>query len=98
MGKSKKRPGVAAKIQNRKTQEQMAIRRRVKAYEKQVEDNKASNIQRLAERTKNNFEIDPVTNQIMSPRDAMIKGLANNHKDANGLTSTSSLLTNIYGQ
>lgn len=99
---SKKRNS-SAKIADKKRQKQDAIKRERKNLEKRIEEyheaQRNHNISRFAKSAKeNNLVMDSVTQQIMSPKDAIIAGLANENAKNRGqvITSTSSLLSSPY--
>ena len=98
MGTSKKRKNHKAKIDNRRQLDKMARRRYEKDLKEHADKQRAILTDKYSQLAANNLPVDPVTKQIMSPRDAMIAGLADNFKNNNGNSSSSLLSENIYWQ
>src|SRR5690606_33216134 len=96
MGTSKQRKNHKAKIDNKKTLRKMSIRRQIKDFEEFKSKERENLTEKYANMAKATMPIDQVTQQILSPRDAMIAGLAENYNKNNGASSTSMLMTNIY--
>lgn len=96
MGTSKKRKNHKAKIDNRNHQAKMAIRRQFKEFENFEIREREIKTERYAKMAESTMPIDPVTKQILSPRDAIISSLAENYRTNNGKSSSAMLMTNIY--